>query len=452
MDPISPQDKAQIWGWNCNVPEASDSCIHEAIALRVITQPNEPAVCSWDENFTYAELDDFSTRLGHYLVTLGVGPERIVPLCFEKSAWTIVSMIAVLKAGGAFVSLDPSHPLSRLEEIVRDVKATVVLSSEQNADLLSNVAKFIVPVTRSALESMVERKSRRSSIARLHNTAYVVFTSGSTGKPKGTVIEHSAFTTSAMAHGKAQLTYSTSRVLQFASYSFDASLVEILTTLIYGGCVCVPSEYERTNDVVGAMKRMKVNWAVLTPSFIRQITPEEVPELKTLILAGEAMSASDISVWGSAVSLVNGYGPSECAVASLVNSCVTPGTDPSNIGFAVGGRAWITDPLNCHRLSPIGCIGELCIEGPTLARNYLDNKEATAAAFIENPAWLNGDGIGGRRRVYRTGDVRMSLIPQVFDTDPRTVSTIQFRRIYESSWSKRYTDQSKRPAYGAGGD
>jgi amino acid adenylation domain-containing protein len=408
VDLFSPQDKAQVWAWNRDAPESIDHCIHEAIGWRVATQPNEPAVCSWDENFTYAELDDLSTRLGHYLVTLDVGPEKIVPLCFEKSAWTVVAMVAVLKAGGAFLNLDTTHPTPRLERIARDVKATVVLSSIHLTHLLSNVAEITVPVTRFALESMPVRESESCSIASPQNAAYVVFSSGSTGSPKGSLVEHSAFTTSALAHGKAHLTDATSRVLQFGSHSFDGSLVEILTTLIHGGCVCIPSEHERTNDIVGAMRRMKVNWAALTPSFVRQISPHDLPELKTLLLAGEAMSANDILVWGSKINLVNAYGPSECSVSTVINSSVTPGTDPANVGFPCGVRVWITDQGDHEKLAPIGCIGELCIEGPTLARGYFNNKEATAKAFVENPTWLTRDANGRRRRVYKTGDVSRS--------------------------------------------
>jgi non-ribosomal peptide synthetase component F len=155
---------------------------------------------------------------------------------------------------------------------------------------------------------------------------------------------------------------STSRVLQFASYTFDASLLEILTTLTLGGCVCVPSDEARLNNIAGVINDMNVSWTLLTPSFIQTLLPSSVPKLRTLVLGGEAMTEAHISTWANKLELINAYGPSECAVVATANSQVSLSTDPCNMGHAVGGRAWITDVLNPNRLVPIGSVGELTIE------------------------------------------------------------------------------------------
>lgn len=201
----------------------------------------------------------------------------------------------------------------------------------------------------------------------------------------------------------------TSRVLQFASYTFDASLVEILTTLMVGGCVCVPNDFDRMNKITTVINQMKVDVALLTPSFAQLIQPSDVPHLRTLILAGEAMSKSHLSVWAGKVNLVNGYGPSECSVAVAVNSNMTPATNPANIGRRLD-RCWIVDARNHDRLAPIGSVGELLVEGPTLARGYLNNQQKTSEAFINNPKWsLSGQyrypGTAPKRRMYKTGDL-----------------------------------------------
>jgi len=128
--------------------------------------------------------------------------------------------------------------------------------------------------------------------------------------------------------------------LQFASYTFDASLLEILTTLIIGGCVCVPSDDERLNNIAGVINDMRVSWTLLTPSFIQLVQPSSIPTLRTLVLGGEAMSQSHLSTWADRLELINAYGPSECAVVATVNPYMSMTTDPSNMGRAVGGKAW----------------------------------------------------------------------------------------------------------------
>ncbi|KAH6714878.1 hypothetical protein BKA61DRAFT_734232 [Leptodontidium sp. MPI-SDFR-AT-0119] len=418
---LSEEHLQQVWKMNESVPQRIEMCIHSVIEGQVLMRESSPAICSWDGDYSYGELDRISTRLARHLVhEMGVGPEILVPLCFEKSAWAVIAMLAVLKAGGGFVLLDPSHAIQRLEGIIADIDATILLSSETQKDLFASSVLLVLPVGESILDRLQAddhyepRKNAHRESARVNpsNTAYVIFTSGTTGKPKGSLTAHAAFCTSAAAHGKRTQITPSSRVFQYANYSFDACLQEILTTFMFGGCVCIPSEDRRMNDVVGAINDMDVNWAVLTPSVIRLITPSQVPGLKFLILAGESMSKSDIETWKGPTKLMNGYGPSECAVASTYNTDM--GTDPSNIGRAVGGLCWIVNPKNHDRLTPLGCIGELLVEGNTLAKGYLKNPEKTAEVFITNPAWTEMEsfprnGRGPIRRFYKTGDlVRMN--------------------------------------------
>jgi non-ribosomal peptide synthetase component F len=153
------------------------------------------------------------------------------------------------------------------------------------------------------------------------------------------------------------------------------------------------------------MNQMRVNWAVLTPSFVGFINPSDVPGLKTLTLAGEAMSESHIKTW-SHINLVNGYGPSECSVAAVVNSRVTPGTSPTHIGKATGVRLWVVDPSDHNRLVPIGCVGELLVQGPTLARGYHGQADKTAEAFISTTSWAPICGADKSAwKFYKTGDL-----------------------------------------------
>ncbi|PVH90162.1 acetyl-CoA synthetase-like protein [Periconia macrospinosa] len=129
QEELGGHDFEKIWGWNSTVPKTMEQCVHKLIRTKAQTTPDAPAICSWDGEMTYGELDELSSRLAGHLVQLGVKPEDMVPLCFEKTMWTVVAMLAVLKAGGAFVPLDPEHPKSRHEEILRQTDATLVLAS-----------------------------------------------------------------------------------------------------------------------------------------------------------------------------------------------------------------------------------------------------------------------------------------------------------------------------------
>lgn len=202
------------------------------------------------------------------------------------------------------------------------------------------------------------------------------------------------------------------KFLSFAAFTFDACLVEILTTLMLGGTVCIPSDEDRTNgNIAAVMEQMGVTIALLTPSFAKVLKPADVPHLKTLILGGEAMSQSHVSTWADRVNLVNAYGPSECAVVATVNPGMTSSSNPANLGRGIG-RVWIVDRRNHNRLAPLGSVGELVVEGPTLSTGYLGNETKTREVFIENPRWTRDSAFtypdtpsGVSRRMYKTGDL-----------------------------------------------
>ncbi|KAH6670809.1 nonribosomal peptide synthase [Halenospora varia] len=406
---FSPQNQNQVMAWNSALPEKVDICIHELIHEKILSQESAAAVCSWDADFTYAELDVLSQKLSLQLVELGVGPEIYVPLCFEKSAWNVVSMLAVLKAGGAFVPLDHSHPQGRLQQFINEVQASLVLCSSSQLSKVAGTTKNVFVVNEASVGSLnyTSETSITSEISP-DNAAYLIFTSGTTGRPKATIIEHASFSTGALAHARAMCMHPKSRVFQFASHTFDASVMEILTTLLMGGCVCIPSEDERMNNIPGAIRRMGVTWTLLTPSVARTLSPKSVPSLKVLVTGGEAMSAGHISKWRGTCCLINAYGPTETSVIATTSTKVDGhgielNSDPSEIGRAIGGRAWIVDHRNYQNLMPVGSIGELVIEGRIVARGYLNNAKKTAESFISDPPWLHN--LVPRERLYRTGDL-----------------------------------------------
>ena len=405
MDVLNANDEQTLSAWNSEPLAVSDETIHGVIHKQSLTLGDgKPAVCAWDASYTYSELDSLASRLASYLTELGVGSNTVVPLCFEKSAFTVVAMLAVLKAGASFVPLEAKHPEARLSDIVQDANGTIALCSLRYQQLCNRIANKAIPITDRMLKDLPPASSTLPRCT-TNSAAYIIFTSGTTGKPKGTIVEHAAFCTSAYAHGSIMQINQSSRVLQFASHSFDASVMEILTTLVCGGCVCIPDEESRLSNITQVINDLQVNWTLLTPSFVQTIKPTDVPCLQTLVMGGEAMSQTHISTWCDKVNFMNAYGPSETSVVATVNADVTVKSGPTNIGHAVGSRSWVVNPLDHDFLAPIGSIGELLVEGPILARGYLNNPQKTSEAFIENPRWTSHFGQCIGKRMYKTGDL-----------------------------------------------
>ncbi|OKL62742.1 hypothetical protein UA08_01138 [Talaromyces atroroseus] len=409
---ISSLDIAKLQKWNSILPASQDECVHKAIQRQFINRPNAPAVFAWDGELTYADLVSRSSVLAFKLTRRGIGPESFVPLLFEKSCWTIVAVLGVIKAGAAFVLLDSSFPESRLRQICDDVNCLLILSSSEKAEMCGTLGYENLLVNELTTSSDISNIAQYESLhVNNANALYVVFTSGSTGKPKGVVIEHRQYTSAVQNYKHAFRLDSSVRALQFSSYAFDASIIEMLTTLMVGGCICILSERQRWDSLASSIRQLKANHAFLTPSVSRLLMSQGLDnQFKTLVLVGEPMLASDIEYWAEKTHLINGYGPAECSIASCINPGVTMKSDPTNIGFGnhAGATCWVVDPHNSNKLLPIGAVGELLIEGPSVGRGYLNDPEKTETVFIQTNQleWPNKFQSGVRHsRMYKTGDL-----------------------------------------------
>lgn len=408
---ISKADTQQIMKWNsaCDPPKQSQTVVHALFEQRQQSQPDDVAICSWDGELSYRELDEYSSRLAaHLRAQYSVGPESLVTICFEKSLWVVVAMLAVLKAGGACVPTDPKHPTGRLQTILQCLgrnSANLVLTSAAHKDRLSAIGCRVLIVDASQIAILTVADGLRNSTATPSTSAFVVFTSGSTGNPKGIVLEHSALCSSLLAHGSFIQLGTHSRVLQFAAHTFDISIGDIFGTLVHGGCVCIPSEYDRMNNLSGAIQHFRANHISLTTTVASYLQPEDVPSLKVLVVAGEPMTKTVVEQWAASITLINMYGPAECTVYCIGKFGIHREDNYTNIGKGVGAMVWITNDQDYNSLLPIGSIGEILIEGPNLARGYLGDGAQTQAAFIEDPAWAKSQGGSSVRRFYRTGDL-----------------------------------------------
>ncbi|KAK7398257.1 hypothetical protein QQX98_012370 [Neonectria punicea] len=422
LDICSDADINRLSQWNSTSGEATSSaqCIHHVISQKCATQQESIAVSAWDGELTYGELDRLSSALAVRLQHLGVGPEIFVPLVFDKSKWAVVSLLGVLKAGGAYFFLNPSHPIHYSRGLCSSLSPEIALCSPQHSTLAESFAGKAVAVGeefRELLDSIrVDEKDQNPTAeTSTSNAMYITFTSGTTGAPKGIITEQSAFYSMAMANGKALHVTAATRMLQFASYSFDVSNRDMLVTLMFGGCICIPSESDRLNDLAGFLNRHSVNLASLTPSLASTLTPASCPTLQALVLGGEPMTESHVSTWAKHVRLFNAYGVSESTGIAALASDIKPGCSPSNIGFGCGSTLWVVAIDQPDRLAPIGALGELVIEGPSVARGYMGDKERTERQFSSKPEWKKRirERVGDRhpwKRAFHTGDlVRYNL-------------------------------------------
>ncbi|KAJ3580402.1 hypothetical protein NPX13_g168 [Xylaria arbuscula] len=409
---LTAKDEAAIWNWNKAVPETIESPVHDIIGRQERQYPESLAVSAWDGEITFKELGELSSRLADHLTSLGVGSrqpgaETIIPLIFEKSKWVVVSMLAVLKAGAAFLLIDPDQAAGRKDLMLAEIGAKIILTSKRNAGVLTNPDYNIVLVGDDTLSSLPSAAGASHAHVQPSSAAYMVFTSGSTGQPKGILIEHRALASSTVHGGRSVNLNKQTRTLQFSSYSFDAYIMEILTTLVYGGCVCMPSSENRLADIDKTIIDGGVNTVILTPSVIRLLKPATVLTLRTVVLCGETPTNEDLQRLIAVPELFNGYGPAECTVGCAFGQ-VDFSQASAYVGKAVGSVSWIAHPEDHDRLAPIGSIGELLVEGPIVARGYVGNPAGTAASFIDSPAWLRRgtkDHAGRSARLYKTGDL-----------------------------------------------
>ncbi|OAA35077.1 non-ribosomal peptide synthetase [Metarhizium rileyi] len=403
---LAPFGLEQIWAWNKDVPEPTELCVHDIIAQRVSEDPSAPAISSWDGDLTYRQLAELSDNLAHKLVGRNVRG-RLIPLFFEKSMWMPVAAVAVMKAGAGVVAVDVKLPEDRIRSLVSQLVPPVILSSVNSHDLAIRLSGSSGVMLAGPDQESLKPSRLTTHLPRVEpsDTVYAVFTSGSTGTPKGAMVSHGNFC-SAIAYQQKPLMFSrSSRVFDFSSYAFDASWCNLIHALTCGGCLCIPSAFERENQLSECFQKYNVTTVDLTPSVARMLGPQVLFGLTTLILGGEAVVPSDARLAGDGTTVINVYGPAECTPTVTLSQV---SGEVITIGRGAGVCTWVVDVNNSQLLAPLGETGELWVEGPLVGQGYLANPKMTASAFIEDPPWLvrGASAHTGRRgRVYRTGDL-----------------------------------------------
>jgi amino acid adenylation domain-containing protein len=404
---FSEQDRQLVRKWNAYEPGVVDDTVPSLFLERAKLQPDAIAISAFDGEFTYAELGLLASQFAQELVKLGAGPEHLVPICLDKSRWATLAVMAVLCSGAGYVPLSPGDPASRHLQIVKACKASIVLCSPSYGSRFVELVNHVFSVSETAIRRLPACPAPLPLRAKSNNVCYVTFTSDSTGIPKGLVVEHKSITSSAAAICEELHITPTSRVFQFCSFPFDVAFGKTLATLIRGATIYVPSDEKSTTDLASAVTALGATWACLTPSVASTLEGRHaVSTLNTLVAGGEPTTSNAVKNCATGVKLQTGHVSAEASAFVMMNDQISGQRDPSKIGHVLNsGRAWLTNPENPHQLAPVGATAELCLEGPLLARGYLNDPEQTAEAFIDDPAFLREFSNAHGSRTYRTGDI-----------------------------------------------
>ncbi|MGW0927659.1 non-ribosomal peptide synthase/polyketide synthase [Streptomyces sp. NPDC002644] len=368
------------------VPAAT---LPDLFARQAARTPDAVALAEGGRTWTYAETDRAANRLAHRLIGCGVGPETVTALALPRGAASVVAQLAVTKAGGAFLPVDPAYPEERRRFMLRDAGAALVL--DDPGEVWSGDGPDTAPTD----------ADRTAPLTPAH-PAYVIYTSGSTGTPKGVVVTHTGLAAFAAGAAERYAAGPGDRVLQFASPSFDASVLELCVSLLTGATLVTGEEGplvgERLAEVLAGRR---VSHTLIPPAALATLPPgtaQALPGLRTLIVGAEACPADLVERWAPGRRMINSYGPTEATVVATWTGPLTPGAGAPPIGGPAGAtRVHVLDAA--LRPVPPGVLGELYVAGPGLARGYLGKPGTTASRFLPDPFGAPGE------RMYRTGDL-----------------------------------------------
>jgi len=399
---LSGTELRQMESWNATrVSYPATRTLHHQVEASVARHPNAPALAFAGATLSYAEMNHRANRLAHYLGNLDFAVGTPLGVCLPPGPERIIALLAVLKSGCAYLPLDADYPAERLEYMVEDARCAAVLCMAETRETLRGCHTCLLDLETLA-ESLAAQPGHNPHLdLSADGTAYVIYTSGSTGRPKGVPIQHHSVGNLARAQIRAFKVDTESRVLQFAAFSVDAAVSDIFMALCAGACLhLAPRAALLPGPALWqTLREQRISHLTLPPSALSVLPKEALPDLKHLILAGEAFPGDLAAYWQKGRHCYNAYGPTEATVCCTIMECtrLVAGPRPPPIGKPIAN-------MRVHVLSealqpvPIGVRGELYIGGVGLSRGYLNRPELNSGHFIESP-FVPG------QRLYRSGDL-----------------------------------------------
>ncbi|MFI9824523.1 amino acid adenylation domain-containing protein, partial [Streptomyces sp. NPDC052013] len=381
VEVLSESERSRVVGeWSGSSVELAPVTFAGLFEAAVDRRPDAAAVVCGGLVLSYGEVEARANRLANWLVGQGVVAEDVVALVLPRSVDIVIAQLAVLKAGAAYLPVDPEYPQDRIDYMLQDAQPVLVLRE------LPELSDVYGP-------------ERPGVSVELSHPAYVIYTSGSTGRPKGVVVTHEGLASFAAAQVERFAVSQDSRVLQFASPSFDASVLELVMAFAAGAALVVPPAGPLAGEVLAeVLDSERVTHALIPPAALASVPAGEFPAFQSLIVGGDATSAELVQRWAAGRRMVNAYGPTESTVVATLSAPLTAEDGVPPIGRPIPNtRVYVLD----ERLRPVvpGVAGELYLAGAGLARGYLGRPGLTAQRFVADPHGIPGT------RMYRTGDV-----------------------------------------------
>src|SRR5580700_5329752 len=391
--------------WNDTARDVPEATLAELFEQQAARTPAALAVVCGDLALSYAELDERAGRLAGHLTSLGSRPERLVAVVMDKSAEVFVAWLGVAKSGAAFLPIDPAYPAERIRFMLADAQPDLVITTMAASSTLPALAgggpsRVVLddPVLAGKLTRQEPGDVTAPRRPELEHPAYIIYTSGSTGRPKGTVTTHRGLASLAASMASTFGIGPASRVLQLASLSFDAAVMEMLMAWPAGATLVVPEPGPVAGEMLAVkLNELRVSHALIIPTVLASVPVGRVRGFDCLIVGGEACSDRLVAEWSPGRRMFNAYGPTETTIAASLSGPLSGSAVPP-----IGRPVWNTRVLVLDdglAQVPRGAAGELYVAGASLARGYLRRPGMTAERFVACPFGPPGE------RMYRTGDL-----------------------------------------------
>jgi len=402
---LSKDELNQLENFNSKpVNYPKDKTAIEIFEQQVRTTPDSVALKFKDTELSYKQLNERANQLAHYLLNKGVTPEMPIPICINRSVEMIVGILGILKSGAAYVPIDPQYPQQRIEFMLNDIGANIVVTDKSSEAKFNGGQTEIIDIETdwNKMDAMETSNPRR--VNQSNHLAYIIYTSGSTGNPKGVMVEHQSLVNLILAQTDHFSIDANERILQFSNYSFDASVEQIFLALLNGAALVLFEEslLFENESLRAFIVKEKITHLHATPAFLRSLGKIENGELKRVIAGGDICDWELRNQWKGSYKFYNEYGPTETTVTAI-EYLDSENLNHIKYSMPIGKPLANTKVyiLNSNsKKVPVGVTGEIHISGIQVARGYINLPELTSEKFVEDPFSKKE-----KLRMYRTGDL-----------------------------------------------